>query len=200
MKTSILTFLVLLICVCGLKAQNTKSGIAVSLGAAANYYYGQSNHNFDQWDNDKLNFQANGMLGLTIMRDQNDHRTMLAGFGSYGINNRSTMSNILSDQGYVTTALDQSKSNSFYKLEGGLLIAEILRLSTGVGEQMFNEQSLLSEDGVNFQTTSLRYYSSTVGFNLNLPAVAITLDCNFNYGKDFNNTVIIPSAGLMFRF
>lgn len=190
------------------KAQNTdynnrsskKSGVAVSIGAAANYYYGPGDLNFDKFDNDRLNYQLNAMLGLTIGRDRNDHRTMLAGFGSFGINNASTMENIFSDQGYVTTALDQNSSNNFYQLEGGLLIAEVFRISTGVGQQIFNKQTIASNNGVSLEATSLKYNSTTVGFNFNVAAFAIVINCNFEYGQDFTKTVVVPSAGLMLRF
>ena len=201
MKTTILSFLAILLLGASVQAQSGKSsGIAVNIGPAVSYYYGQSNHNFKSFDNNRLNYQLNGMLGLTVLRDKNDHRTMIAGFGTFGLNNRNTVEQIFSDQGYISTSLDQSKYNNFYKLEGGLLIGEVLRISTGVGQQVFDEQTLASNGGIDFQTTSLQYYSTTVGFNLNVAAVAITLDCNFNYGKDYNNTVIIPTAGLMFRF
>lgn len=183
----------------GVSAQE-KSGIAVQLGAAANYYYGQGSRNFESFDQERLNYQLNGMLGITLLRDNNDHRTMIAGFGSAGLTNRSTLNNIFNDQGYTPVLADQSNSNIVYKMEGGLLIAELLRISTGVGQQVFNEQTLVSGDGVELNTTSLQYYSSTVGFNLNVSTIAIVLDINFNYGKDYTKTVIIPSAGLMFRF
>lgn len=179
---------------------NSRSGIAVSIGAAANYYYGPGDRNFDKYESDRLNWQLNGMLGLTIARDKNDHRTMLAGFGSFGINNAKTVENIFGDQGYLTTALDQNSANNFYQLEGGLLIAEVFRISTGVGQQVFKKQAIASTGTVDLQATSLKYNSTTVGFNFNVSAVAIVINCNFEYGQDFTKTVIVPSAGLMLHF
>jgi hypothetical protein len=182
------------------KAQDRNSGIAVSIGAAANYYYGPGDENFGKYDNERLNWQANGMLGLTIARDKSGHRTMIAGFGSFGINNSSTLGHILDDQGFVTTALNQNSSNNFYQLEAGLLIGEVFRISTGVGQQVFNKQTLASTDGIKTGITSLQYNSTTVGFNFNVSAVAVIINCNFEYGKDFTKTVVVPSAGLMLRF
>lgn len=182
------------------QAQNRSSGIAVSIGAAANYYYGPGDRNFGSFDDNRLNWQANGMLGLTIARDQNGHRTMIAGFGSFGMNNSSTVSHILDDQGYITTALDQNSTNNFYQLEAGLLIGEVFRISTGVGQQVFNKQTLTSTDGIKPEITSLKYNSTTVGFNFNVAAVAVIINCNFEYGKDFSKTIVVPSAGLMLRF
>lgn len=179
---------------------NRKNGIAISLGAAANYYYGAGDKNFGRFDDDRLNWQINGMLGLTIARDKNDRRTMIAGFGSFGMNNAETVKNIFDDQGYITLAPDQSSSNNVYQLEGGLLIAEVFRISTGVGQQVFDKQIISSGDMIETEATSLKYNSTTLGFNFNVSAVAITLNCTFNYGQDYTKTVIIPSAGLMLRF
>ncbi|MEO6905391.1 MAG: hypothetical protein ABI148_03460 [Ginsengibacter sp.] len=212
MKNSIIVILILLASAFSVKAQteyrnidqksnNSKnSGITISLGAAANYYYGPGNRNFDKYESDRLNWQANGMLGLTIARDKSDHRTMLAGFGSFGMNNASTVSHILEDQKYVTSAIDQNSNNNVYQIEGGLLIGEVFRISTGLGQQIFNKQILLSDNGIETEATSLKYNSTTVGFNFNVSAVAIIINCSFEYGRDFTKTVIKPSAGLMLRF
>lgn len=205
MKTNILIIAFSVFAFYSAKAQNnskndSKSGIVISIGAAANYYYGPGNLNFDKYQSDRLNWQANGMLGLTIARDKSDHRTMLAGFGSFGMNNSSTVSHILDDQGYITTALNQNSNNNVYQIEGGLLIGEVFRISTGVGQQVFNKQTIASDDGIQFQATSLKYNSTTVGFNFNVSAVAIIINCNFQYGQDYTKTVVVPSAGLMLHF
>lgn len=207
MKTNILILALFLFSVYSAKAQNnfkngndSKSGIVISIGAAANYYYGPGNLNFDKYESDRLNWQANAMLGLTIARDKSDHRTMLAGFGSFGMNNASTVSHILDDQGYVSTALNQNSSNNVYQIEGGLLIGEVFRISTGVGQQVFNKQTIASDNGIQFEATSLKYNSTTVGFNFNVSAVAIIINCNFQYGQDYTKTVVVPSAGLMLHF
>ncbi len=184
----------------GDRNDSRSSGIAVSLGAAANYYYGPGNQNFGKYQSNRLNWQINSMLGLTIARSQSGRRTMIAGFGSFGLNNDETVKQIFEDQKYITTATDQSSANNVYNIEGGLLIGEVFRVSTGVGQQIFNKQTLVSDDGVNFQTTSLKYNSTTLGFNFNVSAVSIIINCNFQYGQDYTKTVIVPSAGLMLRF
>lgn len=212
MKKSILSIIIFHFSILSLQAQNefrsgtqdinTKknSGIVISLGAEANYYYGPGNRNFDKYENDRLNWQIDGMLGLTIARGESGRRTMLAGFGSFGMNNAKTVSRIFEDQGYTTTATNQNSNNNVYQLEGGLLIGEVFRISTGVGQQIFNKQTLLTDNGLTTSATSLKYNSTTVGFNFNVSAVAIIINCSFNYGQDYTKTVIRPSAGLMLRF
>jgi hypothetical protein len=207
MKNTFFVLVAASLSVFSVKAQNDNhntnkksNGIAISLGASGNYYYGPGNVNFGQLDNNRLNWQVNGMLGLTLARDKNDRRTMIAGFGSFGINNATTMGQIFEDQGYTTLAANQNSSNNMYQLEGGLLIAEVFRISTGVGQQLFNKQTIASGNGIAFQATSLKYNSTTVGFNFNVSVIAIVLDCSFEYGQDYSKTVIVPSAGLMLRF
>ncbi len=175
-------------------------GIVVAIGASGNYYYGPGNVNFSDYDHNRLNWQANGMLGLTLARDKSGRRTMLAGFGTYGLNSSSTVNQIFKDQGYTTLATSQSSSNNMYQLEGGLLIAEVFRISTGVGQQLFKKQILTSSNSIDLEATSLKYNSTTVGFNFNISALAIILNCSFEYGQDYSKTVIVPSAGLMFHF
>lgn len=178
---------------------NDRPSLGFGIGASANYYYGPSDRNFGSFDNDRVNWQLDGMLGITLAKDKAGRRTMIAAFGSYGFSNKYTISQMLEDEHYVTTNLEQNSMNNFYRLEGGLLIADILRISTGVGQQNFDTQTLLSEEGIELSKQHLKYNSSTVGLRLNLSAVSISIDCNFAYGKDFNNTVITPAAGLMFN-
>ncbi len=206
MKKNLLTLcVVILLADCSVFAQNNQlenqsSAIAVSLGAAASYYYGPGDRNFGEFENERLNWQINALLGLTLLRDKNGRRTMLTGFGAYGLNNQSTVKNIFSDQQYVSTRVNQAKLNNFYQLEGGLLIGEILRLSTGVGQQNFESQAIAGANGdIRLDAKSLRYNSTTVGFNFNLSVVALIINVNFAHGRDYEKTVVTPSAGLMLR-
>ncbi len=177
-----------------------KSGLALSIGAAVDYYYGKSSRNFDKFESERVNWQANAMVGLTIARDRGGRRTMLGAFGAYGFNNESTIRKIFADQNYNSLVSNQSDMNNFYQVEGGLLLGEVLRVSTGIGRQSFNEQALAGDDFFRTNATYLEYYSSTVGLNLNVGKVVWTINCNFAYGKDYNSTVLNPNTGISFRF
>jgi hypothetical protein len=177
-----------------------RSGLGILLGATVNYYYGLPDRNFDQFENDRVNWQLNGALGITLARDKVGRRTMIAAFGGLGFNNSNTIKQLLQDQQYTTAATRQSGANNFYQLEGGVIIADVLRLSTGVGQQNFNQQALVSPDGLSLNAKYLKYNSSTVGFNLNFGNVAWVINCNFAYGQDYHKTVITPATGLMFLF
>lgn len=179
---------------------NKNSGITVGLGAAVTYYYGPGDRNFGSFDNDRVNWQINGMIGFTLARDKSGRPTRLAAFGTYGLNNSFTMNTIISDQQYTTSASTQSSSNNYFQLEGGLIIANILRISTGVGQQNFNSQTLVSSSGIIVNESNIKYYSSTIGFQFNIGSASWVINCNIASGKDYNKTVITPYTGLMFQF
>lgn len=180
---------------------NTASkDLAIALGASVSYYYGPGDRNFGKFENERVNWKINAMLGYVLVTNKEGKQTILSAFGNYGLNNAKTISQIFSDQGYTTTAISQSSINNYLQLEGGVLIAEILRLSTGVGQQNFDSQTL--SRGVTTLTSAktLKYNSSTIGFQFNLGKAKWIIDCNFAYGQDFEKTVINPSTGLLFRF
>jgi hypothetical protein len=204
-KRSVLVIIVSAFLFANAKAQDSRAesrngALALELGASVNYYYGQPGQNIDKFENDRVNWQLNGMLGITLGRDRSDRRTMIAAFGAFGFNNDNTIANLLSDQQYTSAATSQANVNNFYQVEGGIMILDMIRLSTGVGQQNFKGQSLVSSNGILTNATYLKYNSSTVGVKLNLGPVAWTLNCNFAYGQDYNKTVIAPNTGLMLRF
>lgn len=201
MKKKIFYTLCFLFCAGMLQAQDNNRGIlSVGLGGSVNYYYGPSGRNFNSFEMDRVNGQVDGMLALRLRRNDAGRGTLLGVFGTYGLTNRSTLNQLLLDQGYVSSLVTpQSRTNSFYRLEGGVVLGEVLRLSTGVGEQMFDQQSLTSGTDVRLNATNLRHYSSTAGFMFNISNMSLLINVNFAYGQDYNTTVVTPSAGIMFR-
>jgi hypothetical protein len=195
-------YMVLIVVMCAgvvsVKAQDYDGSVlAVGLGASANYYYGPGDQNIGSFTNDRLNWSANGMLGFVIGHDNSGRRSILGGFGNLGFNKAGTVSQMLRDQGYITTATSQDNTNNAFQIEGGLLILDVLRVSTGIGQQNFTSQNLLSGTNIKLNERSLKYNSSTVGLNFKLSLISISVNCNFLYGKDFNRTVLNPYAGLM---
>lgn len=179
---------------------NRRNTLGFSIGAAVNYYYGLTDRNFGDFSDERVNWQLNGMLGLALAQDRNGNRTMLAAFGTYGFNNANTLRQIFDDQGYTSAAVSQNDINNSYSLEGGIIIAELIRVSTGIGQQNFDEQSLVHSGGdVRTGEKSLRYNSTTVGFQFNFNSLGLNINCNFASGRDFERTIITPSAGLLLR-
>jgi hypothetical protein len=186
-----------------LSVAQTNSGsndLAISLGASVTYYYGPGDRNFGKFEDDRVNWKINAMLGYVLVSNKEGKQTILSAFGNYGLNNAKTLNHIFSDQGYTSTAVSQSSVNNYFQLEGGVVIAEILRLSTGVGQQNFDSQTLTRGTATLTDAKSLKYNSSTIGFQFSLGKAKWVIDCNFAYGQDFEKTVINPSTGLLFRF
>lgn len=169
------------------------------IGGGGQYYYGQPDKAFDNFKNSYLNYQINSSLGIAL--GKNAKTSTLSAFGQMNFINAQTMSSLLTDQSYLNTnTINEASINPAYVVEGGLRLAGILRLSTGVGRQYFEKRTLLNQK--NNQTININYlnfYSSTVGLLIGGEKVNFYLDTSFLYGKDFNHTVIIPHLGLSFQ-
>jgi hypothetical protein len=181
-------------------ASTRQSGLAVGLGGSVNYYYGQANQNIGSFDQDRLNWEINGLVGVTLARNATGKRTLLAVTGTLGFLNAFSMQQLLKDQDYTTSAPSQSHLNNYYLLEGGIIINEILRISTGVGQQNFNNQTLVSGNGSTWQTSHMQFQVTTIGLQFNVGHVWWMFNCHVLYGKDFSHTALVPQTGLIFQF
>lgn len=95
----------------------------------------------------------------------------------------------------------QPNINNAYQAEVGLRIVNVLRLSTGYGRQYFEERRFRNNSNNDIETKNFfDYYTTTVGLQVGNGKLGFFLDANFNYGKDFNNTVLKTAAGLQFQF
>lgn len=176
------------------------SGLAVGLGGTVNYYYGQADQNIGAFDQDRINWEINGLAGVTLARNAAGKRTLLALTGTLGFLNAFSMQQLLKDQGYTTSASSQSHINNYYLLEGGIIINEILRISTGVGQQNFSNQTLTDANGSVMQTSHIQFQVTTIGLQFNIGNAWWMFNCHVMYGKDFSHTIIVPQTGLMFLF
>ncbi|MBD3748492.1 MAG: hypothetical protein IE931_03255 [Sphingobacteriales bacterium] len=185
------------------KDQNDGNILRIKLGAGATYYYGAYDQSFDNFNNDRLNYQVNLSLGLALSKSS--HPTILGLFGNMGFKNSKTVNFIFQDQDYTLTGANanqmQPNINNSYQIEAGLRLANVLRISTGYGRQYFEERTLINnKDGSVKTLKSLDYYSTTAGLQIGTGVVGFFIDANFNYGLDFNQTTITPSAGLQLQF
>ncbi len=175
------------------KPSTATRGFTLHLGPSVNYYQGESTRSFDSFDTDRLGWQVNGLLGYGFNKNNANRSNILGVFGSGGYTTQSVLNQMLTDQAIVVADLKTSKYYNFYSLEAGMLIGEILRLSTGVGIQQYATTSTGDEQ--------LYYMSSTAGFSFAIgSSVNWVFDVNFMHGRDFNNTVIRASTGLSIAF
>jgi hypothetical protein len=179
---------------------SSKGSLGVQLGASVTYYYGSGDRNFGDFEDNRVNWQINSMLGFSIAKNASGKRTYLGAFGTYGFTNENMIRQVFKDQGYTTISPNQSTTNNYFLLEGGILIAEKFRVSTGIGQQNFDEQTLISSNGIRTSERLLKFNSTTVGFQFNFSSMAWVINCNIASSKDFNSSVITPSTGLTFAF
>ncbi|MBL7870746.1 MAG: hypothetical protein JNM78_03970 [Cyclobacteriaceae bacterium] len=175
------------------KPSTATRGFTLHLGPSVTYYQGGSTRSFDTFETDRLSWQVNGMLGYGFNKNNANRSNILGIFGTGGYTTQRVLNQMLTDQSLVVADLATSKYYNFYQVEGGMLIAEILRLSTGVGVQHYATTSTGDEQ--------LYYVSSTAGLSFALgSSVNWVFDVNFIHGRDFNNTVIRASTGLSIAF
>lgn len=166
-----------------------KSGIVLHLGPSVNYFQGQQSGSYQEFERKRINFQLNAFLGYLSPRGGASNS--IGVFGTAGYTNEYTLDEILSIQDIDVINLESSSYNTFYQIEGGMIISNALRLSTGVGSQDYS--TALSDE-------SLDYLSSTAGLMINFGNVMWSLDANINYGWDYTHTTLKFSTGLILVF
>lgn len=166
-----------------------KSGIVLHLGPSINYFQGEQSGSYTEFDSNRINFQLNAFLGYQSARGSGGNS--IGVFGTPGYTNAFTLDEILSIQNISVNNLERSSYNTFYQIEAGMIIANVLRLSTGIGAQSYS--TTIADE-------SLDYLSSTAGFMINFGNVMWSLDGNLNYGWDYTHTIVKFSTGLILVF
>lgn len=192
MNRYILVGLFTLLSLSAMAQESSRVGLAFELGASVNYYHGRTSEQFDDIQSERLNWQANGMLGLRFNKKGIRNGNIVGLFGTYGTATDRVVAAMLTDQNIPILDLSDKKFNNFYNIEAGVVMADFLRVSTGAGR--------LDYEDVFTGDESLYYLSSTAGLMIRLGAVRWNIDCNFMYGRDFGNTVIRPSTGFSIIF
>ncbi len=167
----------------------SKSGIVLHMGPSVNYFRGQQSGSYEEFDSKRINFQLSAFLGYLSPRG--DANNSIGVFGSAGYSNEFTLDEILSIQDIEIINLESSSYNTFYQVEAGMIISNVLRLSTGIGAQDYST-SLGDE--------SIDYLSSTAGIMINFGNVMWSLDANINYGWDYTHSIVKMSTGLILVF
>jgi hypothetical protein len=162
------------------------------IGGGANYLYGTESSANEEYDNTLISWQGNVMIGYQYVA-QRGRGSTIGVFGIGGNTPERSMLRILDQAGIVATTLKANEDNNYYyQVEGGVILFNIIRASTGMGFQNYKDNA--------DENQTIMYYSTTVGLHLPLGPVRITLDVNQMYGRDFNKTLYRPVAGLMFQF
>jgi hypothetical protein len=174
--------------VANLKDEN-KPGFMVMIGPAVHYYQGSPQSNFESFSSKRVCYQANGFLGYSTAKKQGGNAFGI--FGTAGYTNETIFNNMLTIQNLTTDEIVINKYFVFYQAEVGVVIANLVRFSTGLGKQEF---TTVSGEG------EFNYLSSTAGLLINLGPVMWNIDANFNYGRDLPNTSVKIGTGLLVKF
>lgn len=166
-----------------------QSGFVFLMGPSVNYFQGGELTSTDKFDADMINYQLNGFIGYNSPRSK--AKNSLGVFGAGGYTNKATFNKIKTVQELTTDELVINKYYAFYQIEAGMIIGNVLRLSTGLGKQEF--QTVSGSD-------SFSYFSSTAGLLINFGVVGWNIDVNIQYGRDYPKTAIRFVSGLVVMF
>jgi hypothetical protein len=162
------------------------------IGGGANYLYGTESSVNEDYDNTLISWQGNLTLGYQY-HAQKGRGSTIGIFGMAGNTPERSMLKILDQAGIVASTLKAKEDNNYYyQVEGGVILFNIIRASTGVGFQNYKDNADKDQ--------TIAYYSTTLGLHIPLGAVRLTLDINQMYGRDFNKTLYRPVGGLMIQF
>ena len=167
-------------------SSSTKGKLTLFIGPSIMYLQGIPSNNFDSYNHDWINFQANCFVGL-MSAQSNAFGVFVTG----GYMNNASFNKVLEieDLKIENAAIEQY--NGFYQVEGGILAADVVKFSTGWGRQYYPTL---------WGNSSFGYLSSSVGLYINLGALYWNIDANFNYGGDFKKTILKLSTGIQLRF
>lgn len=168
----------------------SKKGLSLRLGGGINYMYGADNGTNEEFDSDYISWYAEGMLGYVVNNDQEGLGTVMGAFVNVGNTNENSIQKFLDDGATGETATKNAE-NMYYQVELGAILFETIRISSGSGYQVFR-------DGANNEQ-EVYYYSTTGGIHLGKRYVKLTLDLNFLYGRDLDQTILRPMDGVTFQ-
>lgn len=166
-----------------------KPGLMLLIGPSAYYFQGSPSDDFDSFSSKQIGYQLNGFLGYSTAKEHGGNA--LGVFGTAGYTSENIFNNMLTVQELTTDELVINKYFVFYQAEAGVIIANVLRFSTGIGKQEFTTVTGANE---------FNYLSTTGGILINFGPVMWNIDANFNYGRDLPNTSLKIATGLLVKF
>lgn len=176
------------------KKQKHRSNLLhLQLGGAATYAYGTVGEFQQDFDENLVNGEVSGFLGIRMQPRQRRRSNVFGVWGRGGLNNLPALSSLIELQGIKTTIDPNTEYHEFREWEAGVLFKEWFRVSAGQGTQQYID--------LTGQERDLNYYLATTGFSFNiLPSVKWNTNVTALFGKDFQEISIRPSTGLSFRF
>lgn len=169
--------------------EENNPGLLMLIGPSVYYFQGSPNDNLDAFTSKRIAYQFNGFLGYSTAKKHGGNA--LGIFGTAGYTSERIFNDMLALQEMTIDDLVINKFFVFYQVEAGIIIANVLRFSTGVGKQNFT--TVTGDD-------ELSYLSTTAGVLINLGPVMWNIDANFNYSRNLPNTSVKFATGLLVKF
>lgn len=155
-----------------------------------NYLYGREDNDYS-FDADYIDWHAEAMFGYGYRNPAGNEEASFGIFIRGGAIQEPSLERIIAD-GNVEAVSSPEQENIFYQVEGGVVIAGLVRVSTGLGFQEYvNEMEALKR---------IHYYSTTTGLLIGSKNVKLSIDLNLMYGRDLSKTVYRPGLGLALKW
>lgn len=162
----------------------------IMLFGGLNYMYGTENSDLS-FNRDFIGWAGEIMLGYSYRNSSGGDGSSFGLFVQAGELNIPSLERLITEGG-INKAFSNEDNNIFYNIEGGIIIAGFLRISTGLGFQEYETESS--------NLNRINYYSTTPGILVGSKNVKLSINLNFMYGRNLNQTIYKPSAGLAIKF
>ena len=175
-----------------LPGYSQNSGLTFSFGPSLTIYGGKSNSGFS-YSSERRSYQLNGQFGYISTRGGANRGNMLGIFGAAGSTKSEMIALMEFDGANVDGEINMDNTfNEYYTIEGGMIIARVLRLSAGFGQQYYTYD--IDKKG------TIEYFSGTIGIAIGLGVVDWVINANLLAGKDMNHNALRYSTGFIVNF
>jgi hypothetical protein len=165
--------------------------VSFMLSGGLNYLYGTEDTNNESFNRDYASWFGEAMLGYRYFGKNGKGGTTIALFGSFGNTSNSATERLLLAK-TDNQIIEDNRDNFYYNIEGGVVLLQALRLSTGFGTQRY-----YLSDGTEERTS---YLSSTFALHIGPENFKVIPSLNILYGSNFNETIYRPQLQLGLSF
>ena len=165
--------------------------VTIMLMGGLNYLYGSDGTDDLSLNSDYLSWQGEAMIGYAYKNSSGGEGASFGLFIRGGALSGLALEKLMI-HGEINESFLPEDENIFYQIEGGIIIAGFLRISSGLGFQEYQSAS----DNLN----RIAYYSTTPGILIGSNTFKLSIDVNLMYGRDLQQTVYKPGIGLAIKF
>jgi hypothetical protein len=169
--------------------QGSTAKLSIMLAGGLNYMQGAYSRDFN-FESNRVSWHGELMLGYSYVTPSGNGGSTLGLFGRIGNTSADALERFNIDAG-IDENMMYNADNYFLNIEGGAILLEVFRISTGIGVQ---EYATATSD-----VNRAFYYSTTAGLHLGTRNFKFLIEANFNYGRNIGQTIVRPQVGLGIR-